>query len=428
MPHADLLSQPAEVENAPPILANGNDAASHYIAVARALRPLLSQYAAQAEQDGRVAKPVMDALWDAGLFHVTVPLRSGGPALTLSAHTQIIGELAKACPGSAWAYGLLSGVTGTAKAMPETVQRSLFRTGKELFCSVSANNGIATPVEGGYKVQGEWGYGSGCLHASWALNGLQLRNENGELEEMALGFIDLTNKKTVEIIHDWNVAGLSGSGSNRIKANQHFIPHHLLIRPSQTPPPEALHGLQGLEPRDFWPWEPLFALGVLSPILGAASGLCEMVLGKMENRKVIGWHYDSQASSHLLLHKAGEAAMKIESAWMHVERACNVMDNIAPKRLASPFEKSRAQADCGYAMGLVKEASNILMDIAGPGGFALANAMQRLWRDINLGSRHNALNAGLSLELYGRALTGQSSNITLLGEIAPSEAEREHLF
>jgi hypothetical protein len=35
------------------------------------------------------------------------------------------------------------------------------------------------------------------------------------------------------------------------------------------------------------------------------------------------------------------------------------------------------QADCGYAMKLARSAADKLKDIAGPGSFALNNAMQR---------------------------------------------------
>ena len=58
------------------------------------------------------------------------------------------------------------------------------------------------------------------------------------------------------------------------------------------------------------------------------------------------------------------------------------------------------------------------MDIAGPGVFAENSPLQRWWRDLSMGSRHTALNSRLSMELDGRALTGQDSNLTLLADIS----------
>src|SRR3546814_16536442 len=80
------------------------------------------------------------------------------------------------------------------------------------------------------------------------------------------------------------------------------------------------------------------------------------------------------------------------------------------------------QADCGYAMCRLRGAGNRLMDGAGPGAFALSNPLQRSWRDLCVGTRHNALSSHLSLELYGRAIAGHPSNIQLLPDIGPSPA------
>src|SRR3546814_9033796 len=120
----------------------------------------------------------------------------------------------------------------------------LFRTGKELFCSASAVSGTAVAVPGGYSVSGKWGYGSGCLHADWALNGLPMRDGNGEIVETAMAFLDLTDSACT-ILSNCHVAGMAGSGSNIIVANDLFVPHALLLPPSQNPPPEATLVLDG---------------------------------------------------------------------------------------------------------------------------------------------------------------------------------------
>src|SRR5207248_2323313 len=136
------------------------------------------------------------------------------------------------------------------------------------------------------------------------------------------------------------------------------------------------------EPRDFWPVEPQFGLTVLPAMLGAAEGMLKAVRQKMTERPVLGWHYDRQSDSELLLAMLGEAAMKIRSAWMHVYHACDKMDVTAPQRALTKLEKVEIQADCGYSMRLVRKAADTLMDIAGPGGFALSNPVQRYWRDL----------------------------------------------
>src|SRR3546814_15519680 len=64
-----------------------------------------------------------------------------------------------------------------------------------------------------------------------------------------MAFLDLTDSACT-IIDNWHVAGMAGSGSNMIVANDLFVPDALILRPSQKHPAEALLVMEGLEPRD----------------------------------------------------------------------------------------------------------------------------------------------------------------------------------
>lgn len=387
------------------------------VAVAASLRPLLESHADDCERERRIVAPVMAALHESGLFHITAPCRAGGPGHRLITHIETVAELAKGCVGTAWAYGLLSGITGTALALPPPVADLLFRSGEELFCSASALTGKAVVVPGGYRVSGRWGYGSGCLHADWALNGVMVDTAQGS--EPAMAFLDLRDA-ACRIEDNWHMAGMAGSGSNMIVADDLFVPDALILWTGRAPSADILLTMVGLEPRDRWPMEPLFPLGVLAPMLGAATALLEGVSKAMAKRPVVGWTYASQGESDALVGLLGRAAIEIDSAWLHIRRAAAMLDDVAQQRALTGYDKAQIQADCGYAMELLRAAGNRLMDVAGPGAFALASPLQRIWRDLNVGTRHNALSAPLSIELYGRAIAGLPSNIRLLPDIAPA--------
>lgn len=387
------------------------------VAVAASLRSLLEHHAADCERDRRIVAPVMAALRASGLFHIMAPHRAGGPGHRLITHIETVAELAKGCVGTAWAYGLLSGITGTALGLPQSVADLLFRSGEELFCSASALTGKAVAVPGGYRVSGRWGYGSGCLHADWALNGVMVETAQGG--EPAMAFLDLRDA-ACRIEDNWHMAGMAGSGSNMIVADDLFVPDALILWTGRAPAADILLTMVGLEPRDRWPMEPLFPLGVLAPMLGAATALLEGVSKAMAKRPVVGWTYASQSGSEALVGLLGRAAMEIDSAWLHIRRAAAMLDDLAQRRVLTGYDKAQIQADCGYTMELLRAAGNRLMDVAGPGAFALASPLQRIWRDLNVGTRHNALSAPLSIELYGRAIAGLPSNIRLLPDIAPA--------
>lgn len=391
------------------------------LAVASSLRPLLLEYAEAAEAEGKIAPAVFEALQKTGLFQMMFPKRAGGVGRQLITHMETVAELAKACPGTAWAFGLLSSVSASAASLPPATSSQIFKTGKELVCSVAGRTGTATPnATGHYEVTGSWGYASGCMHASWAMNGVNVLDADGNVVDAGFAIMPLQGDQAVTIKNTWQVAGVCGSGSNTVVADKVELPATMILqfsklRSGKTEDPALL---AALEPRDLWPVEPLFPLTVLAPMIGAACGLQERVKDTMAKRKVIGWKYSSQADANVFVQQFGSASMELESAWLHIRRAASMVDDISPTRTLNGFEKARMQADCGYAMQLVRKATETLMDIAGPSSFASSNPMQRLWRDVNVGSRHNALNSRLSEELYGRAILGLESNLELLADIS----------
>jgi len=101
------------------------------VAVARQLVPLLAAEAADAERQRRATDTSIQALHDAGLFRLMFPKRAGGPGHKLITHIETVAELAKGCAGTAWAFGLLSGVTASVASMPPQVSQLVFKTGDE---------------------------------------------------------------------------------------------------------------------------------------------------------------------------------------------------------------------------------------------------------------------------------------------------------
>lgn len=395
---------------------------------ARKLLPLLAAQADEAERSGRMTDDVFDAIKDSGLFQFMFPKRAGGFGHKLITHTETVAELAKADPGSAWAFGLLSSVSASVASMPAPIRDRVFIRGDELLISVAAPTGTAKPVDGGYIINGRWGYASGCMHADYALNGIRILDGEGTTVDQGFGIIPLKNNDCTRIENTWHVAGVCASGSNTVVAEELVVPAEFIVRPealkrageqalAEATPQVREAMLAAMEPRDRWPMEPLFPLVVLSPMLGCAQAILEKVIEGMGRQPIIGWKFAKKTESQVFVQLLGQSAMEIDSAWMHVRRAVHDIDVTAQERPLSGFEKARIQADCGHAMRLLRQAGERLMEVAGPGAFASASPLQRLWRDLNVGSRHTYLNCQLGEELFGRALTGGESSMTTIADL-----------
>jgi alkylation response protein AidB-like acyl-CoA dehydrogenase len=122
--------------------------------------------------------------------------------------------------------------------------------------------------------------------------------------------------------------------------------------------------------------------------------------------------YGRQADSSVFQHHIAEAALKIESAWLHAMRAAKDIDETAAAGKQMDYlTRTRIRGESGYAAKLVREAVDALVSVAGASSFAESNPIQRMWRDANVATRHAMLATAPDLEMYGRALVGVEGNI-----------------
>ena len=374
------------------------------IELARALVPLLTEYDQEIDETRRVPDHVMDRVKETGLPWMMLPKRIGGAGELMRTEIAVTAELGRGSPGAAWSFGLLCAVTAAAGSLPAAAVDRIFRTGRELVCGVTIPAGVATPTEGGYIVTGAWPYASGSQFADWGMSGLRIMDADGKFAGIGYAFMPfgeggLTLKDT------WHVIGMRGSASNTIVANELFVPAELvqLNGYRQLAPQQQLSE----EPRDNWSSAGAFPLGVLAPLLGAARKMLDIMVGDLDTRGVSMWDYPRMSASQSVLQQVGEAAIEIDSAWLHVMNAADILDVNAQDHPITQDEVVRLQADCGYAMQLLRRAAGRLMDLGGASAFTTDHPLQRAWRDIAIGSRHAALNSLQSMEMYGRKLAGQ---------------------
>lgn len=69
--------------------------------------------------------------------------------------------------------------------------------------------------------------------------------------------------------------------------------------------------------------------------------------------------------------------------------------------------------DAGRAVGHAREAVRIVCSVQGASSFGESNPLQRVWRDIETGSRHAVLNPDVAAEIYGKSL------FAIRGDVSP---------
>jgi alkylation response protein AidB-like acyl-CoA dehydrogenase len=374
------------------------------------MRPRLAERAVDCERERRIPQETIDELHDAGFFRYYLPSRWGGAGGSLTGLIDIGAELARGCPSTAWVFTIVSEVTGVAGTLlpPEGVEAIYGSSRRPAVCGVHAMNGTARRVDGGYVISGTWGFASGCRHAGWFAGGTAVVADSGETVDQVLAFLPMSD---LMIKDTWHVAGMRGTGSHTVVAEDVFVPAHLAWSIPERLRRETRF-VPGAEVIDRIPLAPFFSIGLMGPLLGIAQEILEVVGTQAHKRGVSYFDFERQTDSASLLAAIGEAAIRVDTAWLHVHRAAAELEETTRSRTLDYATRARCRADAGHACENLRQAADSLLSIAGSSAFAESNRLQALWRDLNVASRHGFLNTRLLYEAYGRAHAGVEPNIT----------------
>ena len=107
------------------------------LARARSLEPIIREHADATERERRLARPVVDAMREAGLFRMFTPRALGGLELDPVTVARVAEEIASFDSAAAWA--LQAGNTGAwwASRFPEAGVAELFADGPDLLMAAS---------------------------------------------------------------------------------------------------------------------------------------------------------------------------------------------------------------------------------------------------------------------------------------------------
>ena len=382
------------------------------IARAREIRPLLERNAAQTDSLRRLPDDVVGALRSNGLCRLMVPKRYGGYQTSIRTYIEVMVEIGRGCGSTSWVASLVNVCEWLAGLFPDRAQQDVWGANRDAWIAGSlAPNGVAVPVDGGWRVSGRWPWASGSMHAQWVACGIHMENERGEMTNLGLSLMPIAD---VTVEDTWFMVGMKGTGSNTIVAREAFVPEHRFL-----PYPPAFQGQYRTEHVD----EPVYRVALV-PVtvlilagsqLGVALAALEYVIAKGKTRGITHTTFQRQSESSGFQMLVAEASMMIDTASLHAYRAADDLDRAAAAgRHPDLTERARVRMDTALAAKYAREAVELLVQAHGTSSLGDHNPLQRLWRDVHVASHHAITEWQVNLEVYGRALLGVEPNITHL--------------
>ncbi|MEU6139667.1 flavin-dependent monooxygenase [Streptomyces sp. NPDC047081] len=373
----------------------------------RDLRPLIRGHALRTEQERRVPDEVVAALTDAGIYRMNVPKRYGGYQTPVHTQVDALAEVAAACGSTAFAALIQAGCSFIAALFPDEAQDEIFTGPDVRVGGTLIPDATAVATDGGYVVNGTSGFATGCRHADWHLLTARVESAEGPPEVLwtAVPMAEL------EILDDWYVSGLAGSGSNSVVARDVFVPAHRILPVGPLLAGEFPSKANADDPFYRMPVLLMFCAWTAPNALGLARAALEEFTGRIHRRGITYTFHQRQNEATVTHLQAAEAAMKISSAELLTR------DFVARIEAGEPYtdeERARIRAQTGYTARLCKEAVDLLASASGASSLHREVPIQRAVRDVHALNLHSFVNPATNLELYGRVLSGLDAGTPFL--------------
>ncbi|MFF3990711.1 acyl-CoA dehydrogenase family protein [Streptomyces sp. NPDC001797] len=377
----------------------------------RALQPLVRSHALRAEQQGRVAEEVVEALAGAGIHRMNVPRRHGGYQSSLRTQVDALSEVSAACGSAGFMALIQAGCAFIAALFPDQAQDEIFTHPDVRVGGTLIPGSKAVAVDGGYVVSGNSPFATGCQDADWHLLTASADTGQGPPEMLWLA-IPMTDLK---VLDDWNVSGLAGSGSNTVVAQEVHVPSHRVLPVGPLLAGAFASERNGADPFYRMPVLLLFCAWTAANALGLARAALTEFGERIHQRGITYTLYERQHEAPVTHLQFAEAAMKVSSAELLAADFVGLIESrVADAASYTIQERSRIRAQCGYLARLCKEAADLVGSASGASSLHREVPIQRIVRDLNALNLHSFVNPAANLELYGRVLSGLDAGTPFL--------------
>jgi alkylation response protein AidB-like acyl-CoA dehydrogenase len=386
-------------------LARVETRGADYIERARALAPLLEDAADEIEAQRRLPERVVEALVEGGFFKLLLPRSLGGAELHPLVYVQVLEQLAKAEPSTAWSLGQNSGCSMSAPYLDPAVAREIFGPARGILAwgpdTPGAGRGVA--VEGGIRVTGRWGFATGSRHATWLGAHVPIFEEDGSprLNPNGRPFVRtvLFPKSSATIIDNWQVIGLRGTGSDSYTVEDLFVPQkYTCSRDNEAERREA--GLlykftSGM----------VYAMGFSNVSLGIARGALDAFIVLARDKIPRGARNPLRQNNVIQSQVAQcEARLRSSRAWIHATLR-EMWDEAQRTGQFLPEQHARLRLASTWAIQQAREVVAQVYSAAGATAIFTENPFERRLRDIHAGTQQGQ-GRPVHFETVGQILLG----------------------
>ncbi|MFK7975604.1 MAG: acyl-CoA dehydrogenase family protein [Halioglobus sp.] len=365
--------------------------AQELLAAARAMGPALRERRQQATDDARVPDETVADFQRAGFFKILQPEQWGGYAMDPQVFYAVGLEVARYCPSSAWILGVIAVHNWQLAVFDDQAAQDAWAEDPTVLISSSyAPVGKVKVVDGGFRLSGRWSFSSGSEHCKWVFLGAVVPTPEAPFD-MANYRTFMVPIEDYEIVKNWDVVGLQGTGSHDIVVDDAFVPEHRTHKSIDGFLCDNPGNAVNTAPLYRMPFMQVFVRAVCTATLGACEGALDAFVEVAKTRQV---GPNKMANDPFARVIATETRSAIEEMKLTMFRNFDEMMEACRNGEPIPVEdRVRYRHDSAVVADRCLALSSRMLKAAGSGGIRAGSELLQFHLDILASQAHVANNS-----------------------------------
>jgi alkylation response protein AidB-like acyl-CoA dehydrogenase len=342
-------------------------------AIAQRLQPEIAAQAEQIERERRLPESLVATLKAEGAFRWLIPEAFGGTGVALPDFIAALQTVAEADASTAWCIAQGAVIATTSLWLPADVLSELWADPQMALANGPPRGCEAVAVDGGYRVNGNWGFSSGCQHATW-MHGVVRRRDDGAW----LGAF--FPKRSVSFHDNWQTGGLRGTGSFEFSVQDLLVPAQHIVN-FRHPPATS-------DPITRLPAGLIFALSFASVALGVARGGLDTAVAIAQG-KVPAYSSTTVKDDPDMQKILGEAECTWRAARAYLHDTVNTFwQALASQQTATDQQRVELRMAGTHSLRMAAQAFEGAYTVAGSTAIYTANPLHRRFQDMHTITQH----------------------------------------
>lgn len=365
------------------------------LAALELLAPRIEQTRAASAEHRRLPDELARAMAGAGLFALLVPRALGGLELDPLAAADVVEQASRIDGSAGWAVMIGSQSAWFAAFLPRPVAEQVVGRPAATLAGALRPGGRAVPVDGGYRVSGQWEFASGCTYADH-LYGTCVVEHAGRPREMRLVYVPAAE---ATVLDTWRAVGLRATGSHD------FLLQDVTVAEEWTLPMPVLSAAPHDGPLYRDGYQNLAFVLQAAQALGVARGalvaFTELAAGTV--RWLSGAPLRDRPAVQAAVAQT-EAEVASARAWLR-ETVADVWDTVLAGDPPGSQQRTRVRLAITHGISTAVVAADVLQRAAGAVTVPEEHPLQRRFQDLRTAAAHIQASPSI-FELTGALLLG----------------------